>query len=109
MPNPKKTKSQRRPRKLHERKPKRPGIKSLRGQPELYDELKKVISISITPTAKAGLICLSEQRNISLSELIERIGRQLIQLSDPAFLDSSRPFSTTHNSSPDSLELINKS
>jgi len=47
----------------------------MRGQPEVYDELKKIVSVSITPTAKAGLDQLSEQLNISRSELIERIGR----------------------------------
>ena len=54
----------------------------MRGQPEVYDELKKIVSLSITPTAKAGLDQLSEQLNISRSELIERIGRGLFTISD---------------------------
>jgi hypothetical protein len=50
----------------------------MRGQPEVYDELKKIVSFSITPTAMTGLERLSEQLNISRSELIERIGRGLL-------------------------------
>ncbi|MBE9229237.1 hypothetical protein IQ264_27925 [Phormidium sp. LEGE 05292] len=54
----------------------------MRGQPEIYDELKKPASFAITPTAKAGLAKLSAARNISASELIEQIGRGIISLSD---------------------------
>lgn len=35
----------------HQKKQSRKGIKSKRGQPELYDELKQVVSLSLTPTA----------------------------------------------------------
>jgi hypothetical protein len=54
----------------------------MRGQPEVYDELKKIVSFSITPTAMRGLEQLSEQLNISRSELIERIGRGLLAIAD---------------------------
>ena len=54
----------------------------MRGQPEVYDELKKIVSFSITPTARMGLKQLSEQRNISCSELIERIGRWLLTITE---------------------------
>jgi hypothetical protein len=54
----------------------------MRGQPEVYDELKKIVSFSITPTAMTGLEQLSEQLNISRSELIERIGRGLLAIAD---------------------------
>ncbi len=54
----------------------------MRGQPEVYDELKKIVCVSITPTAQAGLDQLSEQLNISRSELIERIGRGLFTITD---------------------------
>lgn len=54
----------------------------MRGQPEMYDELKKSVSFSITPTARTGLERLSEQLNISRSELIERIGRGLLAITE---------------------------
>ncbi|HEY9672042.1 MAG TPA: hypothetical protein V6D11_11390 [Waterburya sp.] len=69
-------------RREHEKKPSRKGVKSMRGQPELYDELKKITSFSITPTAQSGLKQLSEQLNISCSELIERIGRGLFTITE---------------------------
>lgn len=54
----------------------------MRGQPEIYDELKEIVSISVTPTARAGLDRLSEQLNISRSELIERVGRGLLTIAE---------------------------
>lgn len=66
----------------HQKKPSRKGVKSLRGKPELYDELKNIVSVCITPTALAGLDELSQKRAISRSELIEQIGRQIIQLAE---------------------------
>lgn len=88
-----------RPRQEHEKKPIRSGVKSQRGQPELYDELKKIVSVSITPTAKAGLAELSATRKISLSELVERIGRRIIHLNDSDSRDSpnSLPLSPAPN------------
>ncbi len=90
-----------RPRQPHQKKPIRPGVKSMRGEPEMYDELKKIVSISITPKAKAGLAELSAARNISFSELIEQIGRRIINLSD----DEERSYQT----SPLSESNANKS
>jgi hypothetical protein len=80
----KKVKSQRKgkPRKEHEKKPLRKGVKSMRGQPELYDELKEVVSFCLTPTARAGLERISEQLKISRSELIERVGRGLLTIAE---------------------------
>ncbi|BBD63588.1 CopG domain protein DNA-binding domain protein (plasmid) [Nostoc sp. HK-01] len=80
----KKTKSPNKSRKEHQRKPIRKGIKSTRGQPEHYSEIKKCVSIGITPTALTGLDELSQQLDISRSEMIERIGRGLIKLVDGA-------------------------
>ncbi len=54
----------------------------MRGQPEIYNELKKITSFSITPTAQLGLKQLSEKLNISCSELIERIGRGVFTISE---------------------------
>jgi hypothetical protein len=82
MPKSRKITRKGRPRRDHEKKPSRKGVKSMRGQPEVYDELKKIVSVSITPTAQAGLDQLSEQLNISRSELIERIGRGVLTISD---------------------------
>lgn len=76
----KKSKQQKVVRQAYQKKPIRKGKKSLRGQPELYDEIKKIVSIGITPTAVAGLDRLSQEHSVSRSELIERIGRQIIQL-----------------------------
>ncbi|BDI21038.1 hypothetical protein ANSO36C_68400 (plasmid) [Nostoc cf. commune SO-36] len=67
-------------RELREKKIICKGLKSLRGQPEFYDELKKIVSVSLTPTAIEGLNNLSRAYMISRSELIERIGRYVIQL-----------------------------
>lgn len=81
-PNSPKLKPKKSSRKKHQRKPIRKGIKSRRGQPEHYSEIKKCVSIGITPTALAGLDELSQERAISRSEMIERIGRGSIKLVD---------------------------
>jgi hypothetical protein len=79
--NNKKPKKQKKKSRLeHQKKPVQKGRKSLRDKPEMYDELKKIVSISITPTAVAGLDELSQERSISRSELIEQIGRYRIEL-----------------------------
>ncbi|BAY15068.1 CopG domain protein DNA-binding domain protein [Anabaenopsis circularis NIES-21] len=54
----------------------------MRGQPEAYDELKKIVSVSLTPTALAGIDKISRDYKISRSELLERIGRSIIQIKD---------------------------
>ncbi len=94
MPKQKKINRKGRPRREHEKKPSRKGRKSMRGQPEVYDELKKIASFSITPTAQSGLDKLSEQFNISRSELIERIGRGILTITEiPTEVDSNGAFS----------------
>lgn len=60
------------------------GVKSLRGQPEAYSELKKIVSVSVTPTGLTGLDRLSRERSISRSELIEQIGRQILKIAEGA-------------------------
>lgn len=52
-------------------------VKSIRGVGELYDEVKKRYSICLTPTAKANLEKFSQEKNISQSELIEKIVRHI--------------------------------
>lgn len=58
------------------------GKKCMRGEPEYYSELKKLATFSLTPTAKSGLNLISRNRSISMSELIERIGRGIIKITD---------------------------
>ncbi len=48
----------------------------------MYDELKELVSISITKTAQFGLNKISESLKISRSELIERIGRGLLTITE---------------------------
>ncbi len=59
------------------------GQKSLKGQPELYDELKNRVAMSLTPTAVAGLDAVAKSMDLSRSELVEQIGRGLLSLSRP--------------------------
>jgi hypothetical protein len=87
--NSKRSKQQKAVREEHQKKPSCKGRKSLRGQPELYDEVKKPRSFGITLTALAGLDAISRELSISRSELIERIGRQLIQLQAPSIVSSA--------------------
>ena len=66
-----------------ERKVSRKGQKSVKGIPDNpYNELKLRTTVSITPTALEGLNDLSRSRNISRSELIEQIGRKLIEIAE---------------------------
>ncbi len=53
----------------------RRGQKSNKGQPELYDEVKKRVNITITPTGWDRLDDLAWSRRLSKSELIEQIAR----------------------------------
>jgi hypothetical protein len=54
----------------------------MRGQPEIYKELKKIASFSLTPTAIEELKQLSSQLNISRSEVLERIGRGVFTIAE---------------------------
>lgn len=56
------------------------GRKRVRGVPELHDELKKQVNVVLTPTGIAGLDAIAAEMKLSRSELIERIGRNLIPL-----------------------------
>jgi len=66
--------------KKHHRKEAQKGLKSLKGQGELYDETKAKWGLSLTPTAVRGLDELAEEFNVSRSELVERIGRKIIMI-----------------------------
>lgn len=65
------------------RKQAKKGMKGQRGRPELYDEVKGKMTLSLTRTAIRGLDDLAVQHDLSRSELIERIGRGLIPIQKP--------------------------
>ena len=52
-------------------------LKNLRPNiPQIHEEAKTVrLNTHLTPTGKRGVMELAEKYNLSLSELIERIGR----------------------------------
>ena len=54
------------------------GSKNLPGVPEIWDEVKKRATMTLTPTAIAGLDILAQKWQLSRSEFIEHIGRGLI-------------------------------
>ncbi|KOP23409.1 hypothetical protein AMR41_26305 [Hapalosiphon sp. MRB220] len=57
------------------------------GQPR-YDQPKRARNVSTTDTAWMGLKELAYDREISLAELLERLGRGIIKLQDGEFEDS---------------------
>jgi hypothetical protein len=75
----KQSKNRKTVRQPHQKKPS-PRGKSLRGQPELYDELKKSTTVALTATATAGLDQLAAAMGISRSEFVERIGREILEV-----------------------------
>jgi hypothetical protein len=79
MNSPKRSKSRKTVRQPHQKKPSSKR-KSLRGQPELYDELKKPTTVALTATATAGLDQLAAEMKISRSEFVERIGRGILKV-----------------------------
>lgn len=54
------------------------GRKKLRGQPELYDEVKGQVNLSLTATGVKGLDALATKAGLSRSEFIEQIGRGIL-------------------------------
>ncbi len=46
-----------------------------------YGEKKVYMNNAITPTAQAGLDAIAKSMNLSRSELLERIGRGMLQVS----------------------------
>lgn len=49
--------------------------KSMRNEPEMYDEMKKRCNLSLTQVAINGLDALAKLHGISRSELVERFAR----------------------------------
>ncbi|MGL6340151.1 MAG: hypothetical protein ACRC80_13565 [Waterburya sp.] len=73
------------------------GQKKSKGVPELHDEVKKRVNLSLTPSAIAGLDKLSEEFNLSRSELVEQIGRGSIPLAEQKSLSEEYIISPIHS------------
>lgn len=58
------------------------GRKRVRGVPELHDELKTRVNLSLTPTGIEGLDILASKWGLSRSELVEKIGRGHISIAE---------------------------
>lgn len=56
------------------------GKKTTRGAPEMYEEVKGRVNLSLTRAGVEGLDALASTFGLSRSELVERIGRGLIPL-----------------------------
>jgi hypothetical protein len=56
------------------------GHKRTKGIPEIHDELKTRVNLSLTPKAVEGLDALAKELLMSRSELVERVGRGIIPL-----------------------------
>ena len=52
-----------------------PGKKGMRGQPLVYNELKKACTFTLTPTAKTWWAELAQAEGCSISEAMERAAR----------------------------------
>lgn len=74
------------------------GHKRVKGVPELHNELKTRVNLSLTPTGIDGLDALAAKRRLSRSELVERIGRGQIRLMDYDNTAHSNDFSGNDNS-----------
>lgn len=82
------------------------GQKKLKGIPELHNEVKKRVNLSLTPTAIAGLDKLSKSIELSRSELVEQIGRGSIPLVEQVSLSEEFVVSLTQSLSLDNCELL---
>lgn len=54
--------------------------RSLKGIGDYWEERKRPLNLTVTPTALEGLERIALSRDLSKSELVERIGRGLIPL-----------------------------
>ncbi len=67
----------------YERKRSHKGIACRKGEPIFWNELKKRLNLSLTPTAIANLTKIAEAENISRSEALERILRGVLLVKPP--------------------------
>ena len=58
----------------------KPKHKSMRNQPELYDEIKQPVTFSLTKTAIKQLDLLAKTQGISRSEVVEQFARERLNL-----------------------------
>lgn len=58
----------------------RKGQKKLRGQPEIYSEVKGQVNLSLTKSGVQGIDELATTMGLSRSEFVEQIGRRLISI-----------------------------
>lgn len=58
------------------------GRKRIKGEAAIHDEIKKTTAIVLTPTAVLALDSRAEGLNLSRSELVERIARQEIGMTN---------------------------
>lgn len=79
------------------------GRKRVKGVPELHDELKTRVNLSLTPTAVMGLDNLANQQGLSRSELVELIGRQQLSINVPTDDEESLLFTNLTTSGMDSM------
>lgn len=68
----------------HQYKQSIPGHKSQRGQGDYYDEPKNRVNLSLTPTATAAWDTMAKHYSLSRSEIVERLGRNLLTLAELA-------------------------
>lgn len=54
-----------------------------KNEPALYNELKRRLNLTLTPTAIEGLDGRAKEWDLSKSELVEQIGRGIITLPSP--------------------------
>jgi len=72
-----------------------------KGEPAFYDEMKKRVGMTLTPTAIEGLDYHANVWNVSKSELVEQIGRGIIPLPRPQEVE--RLGESSANTKPNSL------
>ena len=83
------------------------GRKKLRGQPELYDEVKGQVNLSLTATGVQGLDTLAKKMGLSRSEFIEQIGRGILPVLSPQEKDSLRQILETLQKEELSEDMVN--
>ena len=70
--------------------------KKQRGQPELYDEVKKRVTIELTPTGDKRLSELASTFDLSKSEFIEQLARNAIPILTPELaIQLGKPWNTS--------------
>jgi Ribbon-helix-helix protein, copG family len=61
----------------HQPKQSHKGQKCIRGQSLYYDELKKRITLTLTPTVIKKLSVIADEQGLSRSEYLERLIREM--------------------------------